>query len=100
VGRETDRWLVEQSGPLGRDDVLPAFEQSAKEYGCRIDRLKGPTTKNIYGESRAYYGVTASCYEGTVSLITLVGGNVLIGCAKPTTLAACNQLLRDISQSR
>jgi hypothetical protein len=30
VGEETDRWLVEESAPVGRDDVLPAFEASAK----------------------------------------------------------------------
>jgi hypothetical protein len=100
IGLETDRWLVEESGPVGRDDVLPAFEGSARGYGCRTERLDGQTTANIHGERRSYYGVTASCYEGTISLITLVGGSVLIGCAKPTTQPACNQLLRDISESR
>lgn len=100
MGDETDRWLVEESGPVGRDDVLPAFEESAQNYGCRTRTLDAETTRNIYGESRAYYGVTASCYEGTISIITLVGGSVLIGCAKPTTLQACNQLLQNISGSR
>ena len=99
-GDETERWLVEESGPVGRDDVLPAFEASAKDYGCSTEKLGGATTSNIYGERRSYYGVTASCYEGTIALITLVGGGVRIGCAKPTTMQACNQLLRDISESR
>jgi hypothetical protein len=100
MGDETERWLVEESGPVGRDDVLPAFEASAKDYGCRTEKLGGETTRNIYGERRSYYGVTATCYEGTISLITLVGGGVRIGCAKPTTLPACNQLLHDIAESR
>jgi hypothetical protein len=100
LGHETDRWLVEEVGPVGRDDVLPAFEASAENYGCSTTTLDGETTANIHGERRSYYGVTASCYEGTISLITLVGGGVRIGCAKPTTLQACRQLLHDISESR
>lgn len=100
TGEETERWLAEESAPLGRDDVLLAFEESAKSYGCQTGRLGTTTSSNIYGERRAFYGVTASCYEGTIALITLVGGGVRIGCAKPTTLEACNQLLRDISESR
>ena len=100
VGNETERWLIEESAPVGRDDVLPAFEGSAKEHGCSTEKLGGETTLNIYGERRTYYGVTASCYEGTISLITLVGGGVRIGCAKPTTLQSCNQLLQDIAESR
>lgn len=100
MGDETDRWLVEESGPVGRDDVLPAFEEAAKTHGCRTEELGSETSFNIQGERRSYYGITASCYEGTISIITLVGGSVRIGCAKPTTLEACNQLLRDISESR
>lgn len=99
-GEETDRWLVEDSGPVGRDDVLPAFEDSAKDYGCRTEKLGNKITPNIYGQTRRYYGVTAACYEGTISLIAFIGGNIRIGCAKPTTLEACNQLLHDISESR
>jgi hypothetical protein len=100
IGNETERWLVEESAPVGRDDVLPAFEASAENYGCTTERLGGKTSFNIHGERRTYYGVTASCYEGTISLVTLVGGGVRIGCAKPTTIQACNRLLRDISESR
>ena len=100
LGEETDRWLVEESAPVGRDDLLPAFEESAENYGCRTEKLGTQTSFNIQGERRSYYGVTATCYEGTIALITLVGGGAIIGCAKPTSLAACNQLLRDISQSR
>jgi hypothetical protein len=100
IGNETERWLVEESGPVGRDDVLPAFEASAKNYNCFTERLGGKTSFTIQGERRTYFGVTASCYQGTISIITLVGGGARIGCAKPTTIQACNQLLRDISESR
>jgi hypothetical protein len=100
IGNETDRWLVQESGPVGRDDVLPAFKASAENYGCSTERLGGQTSFTIQGQRRTYYGVTATCYEGTISLITLVGGGVRIGCAKPTTIEACNRLLHDISESR
>ena len=99
IGDETERWLVEESGPVGRDDVLPAFEAAAKDHGCSTDKLGGKTSFTIHGERRTYYGVTASCYEGTISIITLVGGSARIGCAKPTTIQACNRLLHDISES-
>jgi hypothetical protein len=100
LGGETDRWLAQESGPVGRDDVLPAFEASAQNYGCRTERQRGPSSFTILGQRRSYYGVTATCYEGTISLVTVADGSVRIGCAKPSTLQACNQLLRDISESR
>ena len=100
IGNETERWLVEESGPVGRYDVLPAFEASAKNYGCRTEKLGGASSFNIQGERRTYCGVSAACYEGTIAIITLVGGGVRIGCARPTTIQACNQLLHDISESR
>jgi len=100
MGSESERWLVEESAPVGRDDVLPAFEAAAEDYGCSTEKLGGTTSFTIQGERRSYFGVTATCYEGTISLITLVGGGVRIGCAKPTTIEACNRLLRNISESR
>jgi len=98
LGVETEHWLVEESQPVGRDDVLPAFEASARNYGCSTEQLGSQSSQNIYGESRSYYGVTAACAEGTIALITLVGGGVRIGCVKPTTRAACDLLLRNIAQ--
>jgi hypothetical protein len=86
--------------PLGRDDVLPAFKESARSYGCVTDEMGSESSPNIHGELRSYYGVSATCREGTIALITLVGGNVSIGCAKPTTREACNLLLRNISEAR
>jgi hypothetical protein len=99
-GRETESWLVQETAPVDRDDVLPAFEESAQAYGCQTDHIGEQSSTNIYGEARRYYGVSASCREGTIALITLVGGSVSIGCAKPTTPAACDRLLHDIAQAR
>lgn len=100
LGVESEHWLVEESEPVGRSDLLPAFEASAKSYGCVTEELGSEHHHDIAGESRSYYGVTASCEEGTIALITLEGGRVRIGCAKPTTRAACDALLRDIAQLR
>jgi hypothetical protein len=100
AGQETERWLVQVSEPVGRDDILPAFEASARSYGCSTDHLGGQSRHNIHGEMRSYYGVSATCDEGTIALVTLEGGRVSIGCAKPTTAQACDQLLRNISEAR
>ncbi len=99
-GIETQQWLVQESEPVGRTDLLLAFEESARSYGCATEQLGSESSLNIYGERRSYYGISASCNEGTIAIITLVGGRVRIGCAKPTTAGACNQLLNDISQAR
>jgi len=98
LGDETEHWLVQETGAVGRSDVLPAFEASARNYGCSTEQLGDQRSSNIGGERRSYYGVTASCEEGTIALITLTGGRVRIGCAKPTTRAACDTLLRNIAQ--
>lgn len=99
-GAETDRWLVQETESVGRDDLLPAFEASARSYGCSTEHLGSDSSLNIYGERRSYYGIAATCEEGTIALITLVDGHVRIGCAKPTTSQACDLLLRNISQAR
>ena len=49
---------------------------------------------------RNWYGVSASCDEGTIALVTLVGGHVCIGCLKPVTRERCDALLRQISEAR
>lgn len=99
-GSETEWWLVQETGPVGRDDILPAFEASASNYGCSTTQLGTDSSSNIHGELRTYYGVSASCDEGTIALITMAGGGVRIGCAKPTTRKACDGLLRRISRGR
>jgi hypothetical protein len=99
-GVETEAWLVQESETGGRDDILPAFEASAQSYGCSTERIGSQSSHNIHGERRSYYGVSAACAEGTIALITLAGGRVRIGCTKPTTAQACDQLLRNISEAR
>ncbi len=76
------------------------FEASARSYGCSTEKLGIQSSFNIQGERRRYFGVSATCYEGTIALIGLKGGRVRIGCTKPTTLDACNALLRNISEGR
>ena len=100
LGVETNWWLVQESEPTGRDDLLPAFEASARSYGCSTEKIGSQTSFDIQGEVRRYFGVSAACYDGTIAIITLEGGGVRIGCAKPTTLDACNALLRNISEGR
>ena len=100
VGIETRQWFVQESEPIDRDDLLPAFEASARSYGCSTEQLGRDSSATIEGERRSYFGISASCEAGTIALITLVGGRVRIGCAKPTTRQACDLLLRNISQVR
>jgi hypothetical protein len=95
---ETAEWLVQETGPIGRDDILPAFEANAQEYGCQTYQLGGTETQRTYAHVRSYYGISASCREGTIALMTMVGGTVRIGCTKPTTREACDALLRNISE--
>lgn len=99
-GMETEAWLTQTTEPTDRDDVLPAFKESARSYGCVTDEIGSESSSNIHGEMRRYYGVSATCREGTIALITLVGGRVSIGCAKPTTREACDSLLRNIAEAR
>jgi len=99
-GVETESWFAYQLDQLQRDDLLPAFEASANSHGCNTQKLGGESNPNIGGLRYSYHGVSASCEEGTVALITLVGGRVRIGCTKPTTRESCNLLLRTISRAR
>ena len=100
MGVETRWWLVQESGPIDRNDVLPAFEASARSYGCSTERLGADSSPSMFGERRTYVGVSASCEEGTIALMSLVGGRIRIGCAKPTTRQGCDLLLRNISEGR
>ena len=101
-GQETDVWFAYELEVPGRkpDDLLPAFEASAQAYGCRTEQLGARASPNVAGETRQWHGVSASCDEGTISLITLVGERVRIGCAKPTTRGQCDALLQKISEAR
>jgi hypothetical protein len=100
LGHETESWLVQETAPVGRNDVLPAFEARARDYGCSTEWLELDERRNIHGQLRSYYGVSASCEEGIIALVTIVGGGVRIGCAKPTTREACDLLLRNIARGR
>ena len=81
-------------------DILRAFQASARTYGCSTEQLDSEFSADILGERRSYYGVSASCGEGTIALLTLDDGRVSVGCVKPTKREACSLLLRNISQAR
>jgi hypothetical protein len=100
VGVETERWRVQETGSLARDDLSRAFEASARSYGCNTERLGGRSRLTIAGQRRSYYGISASCEEGVIALVRLSGDRVSIGCAKPTTSQACEHLVRNISLAR
>ena len=91
-----ERMIVE----LTETAALHAFEESARGHGCSTEKLGTGAEQNIGGELRSSYGVSASCDEGTIALVTLVGGHVCIGCLKPVTRERCDALLRQISEAR
>lgn len=101
-GDETSSWLAYEIELPGRtpSELLPAFEASARALGCRTEKLGYGTSQIISGEMRAWHGVRATCEEGTIALVTMVGERVRIGCAKPTTRTRCDTLLQKISEAR
>ena len=101
-GQETIVWLAYELDVPGRKpgDLLPAFDASAQAHGCRTEPIGAQTSTSLGGEVRESYGVTASCDEGTIALVTLVGDRVRIGCPKPTTREQCDALLQSISEAR
>jgi hypothetical protein len=102
-GRETTSWLAYEVDVPGRDpgDLLPSFEASARVFGCHTEQLGYDSTPTIgNGALRHSFGIMASCEEGTLALITLVGERVMVGCVKPTTRADCDGLLQKISEAR
>jgi hypothetical protein len=100
-GQETDAWIAYEV-PVGRDpsDLLPAFEASARSHGCSTHQIGRDAETTVAGELRFFYGVTATCDEGTIALVTLAGGRVRVGCAKPSTRERCDFLLQEISEAR
>jgi hypothetical protein len=99
TGEPSEVWFLDDVGHVDHEDVLPAFEASARAYGCDTQEIGSDTTHNVHGEMRSYYGINASCPGGSIAIVTLTRG-VRLGCAKPLTRAGCNDLLRRISQAR
>lgn len=100
-GRETDHWIAYEVA-LGREpsDLLPAFEESARAFGCRTEQIGYGATQNVAGELRSWYGVSADCDAGRIAIVTLEGRRVRVGCARPATREQCDALLQEISQAR
>jgi hypothetical protein len=99
TGEPTEHWFYEDLGPVDHEAVLPAFEASAQAYGCVTEEIGSEATENMHGIMRSYYGINASCHEGSLAIVTLTRG-VRLGCARPLTRASCDALLRRISEAR
>jgi hypothetical protein len=102
VGQETESWIAFDLEPVDRDpgDLLPSFEASARAFGCRTEQLGGDVAIAGGASARLVHGISASCDEGTLALITLQGSRVRIGCEKPIERRHCEELLRKIAEAR
>jgi hypothetical protein len=99
-GEANEAWLVSEVSDVRRDDLLFAFDESARSHGCSTEELGSEATPNIGGQLRRFYGISASCEEGVIAIVTLAGDRVRIGCARPMTREDCDLLLRKIVQAR
>jgi hypothetical protein len=99
-GESNETWLVSEVSDLRRNDLLFAFDESARSHGCSTLELGGEATPNIGGQLRTFYGISASCEEGVIAIVTLAGDRVRIGCARPITREDCDLLLRKIALAR
>jgi hypothetical protein len=99
AGQDNDSWLAYRI-EIERDDLLLAFEASARGYGCMTKKI-GTGSRQIIGggEKRSHHGIHASCRGQDIAMINLRDG-AMIGCPKPTTREACDGLLRKISEGR
>jgi len=66
----------------------------------RAERLGHSSKGVISGIVEQRYGVSASCEEGTLALITVEHDRVRIGCPKPKMRRQCDALLEKIAESR
>jgi hypothetical protein len=100
AGRETASWTAFEVKSPELDEarqLLPKFEACARDFGCFTDHLGTVVYLAGRGETRLWYGVTASCDEGTIAILKLRGGRVRVGCEKPMTRDGCEALLQRIS---
>jgi len=102
-GQETPSWIAFDVDPPDSyaADSLPLFEERARAYGCRTERL-GARTIGLAGRGYAplSYGVAAHCEVGSIALVALKDERVKVGCEKPATRESCDALLKRISEAR
>jgi hypothetical protein len=99
-GEADEAWLVSEVQEVRRDDLLFAFDESARSHGCSTQELGSESTPNIGGQLRTFHGISAACEEGVIAIVTLVDYRVRIGCARPITPERCDLLLRKIAHAR
>jgi hypothetical protein len=98
-GRSTEFWLAAFPIRTSRDphDFIPYFAQAARASGCRTEPV---TTSLVPWRGYGWYGLSADCSDGTIALVALDGPRLGIGCLRPTTLAQCEDLLREIHEGK
>src|SRR5687768_15170210 len=65
AGDDAAAWLTYQVAVQREPkDLLPAFEASAQNYGCKTERLSSQSDFMQGGVLFKWYGVGASCPEG------------------------------------
>ena len=109
-GLTTDVWLAYGVALPARDpdELLAAFDAGAQRYGCRTEALgamdhaypRSPYILLATEDVRSRRGVAAFCGEDTIALLAAGGGEVRVGCARPTTRERCDLVLTRISEAR
>lgn len=70
--------------------ILSVFIEGAKELGCSYDRMCTD------GFKKRCYGVTAYCWNETISIIALADGSFSVGCLRPMTIEQCDARLTKV----
>jgi hypothetical protein len=99
TGREDETWIA-YSVDVDRDDLLFAFDASARNYGCRTTKIGKDSRQNIAGIGYSFRGIDARCSGDREIAMVLTKTGAVLGCPKPTTQQACDELLRKISEGR
>lgn len=99
TGQEDASWIAYRVD-VERDDLLFAFDESARAYGCRTTKIGKDSRQNIAGIGYSFRGIDARCRGEREIAMVLTKTGVVLGCPKPTTQQQCDELLRKISEGR
>jgi hypothetical protein len=99
TGREDTVWIA-YSVEIENDELLFAFNESARNYGCRTTKIGKESRQIIGGMGWSFYGIDARCSQGREIAIVKTTTGVVLGCPKPATQQQCDELLRNISEGR
>lgn len=99
TGQEDASWIA-YSVEVERDDLLFAFNESARNYGCRTTKIGKDSRQVISGIGYSFRGINARCTGGREIAMVLTKTGVVLGCPKPASQNDCDELLRKISEGR